>query len=55
MVCRSEERGEAAVAKIQEASGNKDVHLKVPASFRPFSLSLNETTAGDFQLVESTA
>ena len=29
MVCRNKERGEAALAEIQSATGNQNVHLEV--------------------------
>lgn len=29
MVCRNKERGEAALSKIQSATGNQNVHLEV--------------------------
>jgi hypothetical protein len=32
MLCRSEERGQAAVAQVKAASGNQDVHLEVRAA-----------------------
>lgn len=40
MLCRNKERGEAALSKIQSATGNTNVHLEVSALFRFKNVSL---------------
>ena len=39
MVCRNKERGEAALSKIQEATGSKNVYLEVVVFAMHFMLN----------------
>lgn len=58
MVCRSEERGRAAVEKVQASSGNKDVHLRLCdlaslASVRTFTADINAKRTPVYLLVNN--